>query len=85
MRRYPSSYASSFSFGPGPVSTALKALIAANVVVFLLTTFMPSLKPVLGLMPAHVFRDVWVWQLATYMFVHGGVFHILFNMLALLT
>ena len=28
MRRYPSSpYAASFSFGPGPVSTALKALI----------------------------------------------------------
>ena len=24
-----------------------------------------------------------VWQLATYMFLHGGVFHILFNMLAL--
>ena len=24
-----------------------------------------------------------VWQLVTYMFLHGGVFHILFNMLAL--
>jgi len=24
-----------------------------------------------------------VWQLATYMFLHGGIFHILFNMLAL--
>ena len=28
-------YASSFSFGPGPISTALKALIGANVVMFL--------------------------------------------------
>ena len=28
-------------------------------------------------------RYLWVWQLATYMFVHAGIFHILFNMLAL--
>ena len=26
---------------------------------------------------------LWIWQLATYMFLHGGMFHILFNMLAL--
>ena len=26
---------------------------------------------------------LWVWQLGTYMFLHGGLFHILFNMLAL--
>ena len=34
-------------------------------------------------MPALVLRQFWVWQLATYMFLHGGMFHILFNMLAL--
>ena len=28
-------------------------------------------------------EPVRVWQLVTYMFLHGGVFHILFNMLAL--
>jgi rhomboid family protein len=84
MRRYPSSpYAASFSFGPGPVSTALKALIGANVLVFVLTAFMPSLKVVLGLVPAYVVRQLFAWQLVTYMFVHGGIFHILFNMLAL--
>jgi membrane associated rhomboid family serine protease len=83
MRRYPSPYASSFSFGPGPVSTALKALIGANVVMFVATTFVPSLKPILGLVPAYVFRNAWLWQPATYMFLHAGVFHILFNMLAL--
>jgi membrane associated rhomboid family serine protease len=27
--------------------------------------------------------DLWVWQPVTYMFLHGGVFHLLFNMLAL--
>src|SRR5579862_7501995 len=83
MPRYPSAYASSFSFGPGPLSTALKALIGANVVVFLATTFAPALTLLLGLQPAEVVGKLYVWQLATYMFVHAGVFHILFNMLAL--
>src|SRR6266850_3364624 len=81
MRRYPSPYASSFSFGPGPVSTALKALIGVNVVMFVATTFVRSLVNQLGLVPARVVPEI--WRLATYMFVHGGVFHILFNMLAL--
>jgi hypothetical protein len=42
MRRSPSSYGSSFSFGPGPLSTALKAIIGANVVVFLAQAFIAS-------------------------------------------
>jgi len=83
MRRYPTRYASSFSFGPGPVSTALKALIGANVAMFVATTFVPSLVPTLGLVPAFVVHDFWLWQVATYMFLHGGIFHIVFNMLAL--
>jgi membrane associated rhomboid family serine protease len=83
MRRYPSPYASSFSFGPGPLSTALKALIGANVAMFLITTFVQSLVPYLGLVPTFVVHRFWLWQIATYMFLHGGLFHILFNMLAL--
>jgi rhomboid family protein len=83
MRRYPSTYASSFSFGPGPISTALKALIGVNVVMFVLTTFVQSLVPYLGLVPAFVLHQFWLWQIATYMFLHGGIFHIVFNMLAL--
>src|SRR5438045_1946854 len=87
MRRHPASpYTSSYSFGPGSVSTAIKALIGANVFLFLLT-IVPSLKFLLqvylGLTPAAVVGRVWLWQLATYMFVHGGLAHILFNMLAL--
>src|SRR4029453_11868288 len=83
MRRPSSPYASSFSFGPGPVSTTLKALIAANVVMFLVTTFAQSVVAYLGLVPTLVLHQFWVWQIATYMFLHGGIFHILFNMLAL--
>ena len=84
MRRASSPYGSSLSsFGPGPISSALKALIAANVAAFVITSLLPGLKGYLGLVPALVLHRFWVWQLATYMFLHGGIFHILFNMLAL--
>jgi membrane associated rhomboid family serine protease len=83
MRRPASPYSSSFSFGPGPLSTALKGLIGANVAMFVLTTFVPALIPVLGLIPSAVVHQFRIWQLASYMFLHGGLFHILFNMLAL--
>jgi membrane associated rhomboid family serine protease len=84
MRRYPSryGYGSSFSFGPGPLSTAIKALIIANVAVFFAQIFTSVLTELLGLHPTLVVRG-WLWQPVTYMFLHGGLFHILFNMLAL--
>jgi membrane associated rhomboid family serine protease len=83
MPRHSSPYASSLSFGPGPLSSAMKALILANVAMFLVTSFAPAVVPVLGLVPMYVLYKLWVWQVATYMFLHGGIFHILFNMLAL--
>ena len=83
MRRVSSPYASSFSFGPGPLSSAMKALIGANVLVFVAQALQPLLTGYFGLAPSNVVGNLWVWQLGTYMFLHGGLFHILFNMLAL--
>jgi membrane associated rhomboid family serine protease len=84
MRRPASIYGSSLSsFGPGPISTALKALIGANVAMFVLIAVAPALRDYLGLVPTLVLHQFWAWQLVTYMFLHAGIFHILFNMLAL--
>ncbi len=88
MRRASSPYGSSISFGPGPLSLALKVLIGANVAVFLGAWFLGDLlgltylPATMGLIPAKV-SALQVWRLATYMFLHGGVVHLLFNMLAL--
>jgi membrane associated rhomboid family serine protease len=84
MRRHaPTPYASSFSFGPGPISTTLKALIGANVVMFLVQELVPAVQVGLWLVPSDVIAHLQIWRLATYMFLHGGLFHLLFNMLAL--
>jgi membrane associated rhomboid family serine protease len=92
MRRNSSPYASSFSFGPGPISTALKALIGVNVAMFVVQVALPITTELFGLHPAWIIHarstivpehSLWVWQVATYMFLHGGIFHIVFNMLAL--
>src|SRR5262245_10976579 len=83
MSRYRSPYVSSYALGPGPLSTMMKALIGANVAVFLLVSIVRSLQVWLGLIPEAVVRGFYVWQLVTYMFVHAGVFHLLFNMLVL--
>ena len=80
--RYPST-AVSYSFGPGPLTSAIKMLIAVNVAAFLVSFFAPSITLFLGLRPADVFGEFRLWQPLTYMFLHGGIFHILFNMLVL--
>jgi membrane associated rhomboid family serine protease len=85
MRRYPSPYASSISFGPGPLTPAIKILIGVNAALFLAQHVIDGLTEALGLIPQQVLPNLHVWQLATYMFLHapGNIFHILFNMLAL--
>jgi membrane associated rhomboid family serine protease len=82
--RYPGLSDVAYSFGPGRLTPAVKAIMIANVAVFLVTFF--ARDPVinlLGLKPATLFGDFAIWQLATYMFVHASVSHIFFNMLTL--
>jgi membrane associated rhomboid family serine protease len=41
------------------------------------------LVPTLGLVPTAVLERFWLWQPVTYLFLHGGIFHWLFNMFIL--
>ena len=81
--RYPAASSFAYSFGPGPLTPAIKALIIANVAMFVLAFVVPSITLRLGLRPQDVFTGLAIWQPVTYLFLHGGIFHILFNMLAL--
>ena len=81
--RFPSSSTFAYSFGPGPLTPAIKALVAANVTAFILALIVPAITLRMGLRPADVVESLAIWQPITYMFLHGGIFHILFNMLAL--
>ncbi len=65
------------------MSFAVKVLIWTNIALFLAGWVMPSLNGYLGLVPAEVLYKYRLWQPVTYMFVHFGVWHILWNMLAL--
>ncbi len=77
------------SFG-GPTTRAVKMLIIANVAVFVLRFLVLyaggalfGFDALFGLVPVLITRHFFLWQFFTYMFVHGGVFHILINMLVL--
>jgi len=56
-------------------------LIALNVVIFIITIARPEIIYFLGLTP--VLLPQQPWTVISSMFVHGGLWHILFNMLAL--
>jgi membrane associated rhomboid family serine protease len=62
---------------------ATVTLIIINVAVFLLMYLAPRLLRYLALTPALVVQNQAYWQVVTYMFLHGGTWHLLFNMLAL--
>jgi len=83
MSRYASPSALSYSFGPGPVTPAVKWLIWANVGAFVISNIFPVLVLYFGLIPEAVIQRQWVWQPITYMFLHNGILHILFNMLGI--
>jgi membrane associated rhomboid family serine protease len=51
----------------------------AAAALFLLSTVWKEATLYLGLIPALVVREGWVWQLVTYMFVHANITHILLN------
>jgi membrane associated rhomboid family serine protease len=84
VARYPSG--TSYSFGPGGLTPAVKILIITNVALFVLNMIVGGVMTLrLGLSPQAVFEHGALWQPFTYMFLHStsGIGHILINMLSL--
>jgi membrane associated rhomboid family serine protease len=80
-----------YSFGP-PLTPMVKKLIIAISAVFVLTYIPTQISqsdifqlPLewLSLQPYFVIHRFYIWQLVTYLFLHGGWFHIIFNLFAL--
>lgn len=76
------------SFGP-PASRVVKQLIIFTSAAFVLT-YLPAVlfhwrfpPPLLGLRPFEVTRYFAIWQPVTYLFLHAGFFHLIFNLFAL--
>jgi len=76
------------SFGP-PLTWAVRQLIIATAAIFLLT-YLPSVIfrwslpfELFGLRPYDVTHRFFVWQPFTYLFLHAGFFHVIFNLFAL--
>lgn len=83
MPRYPRSHAVTYAFGPGPVTPAVKWIIWVNIAAFVAGLAFRQITDYLGLVPQDVIERRWLWQPITYMFLHAGFFHILFNMLGI--
>jgi len=68
----------------GGLTRAVKALLIANGIVYLLELIVGhKMIFALGLVPKWAWSRLFLWQFVTYMFLHGGFFHILINMYTL--
>tara|TARA_B100000029_G_C17601146_1_gene965795 strand:+ start:1554 stop:2381 length:828 start_codon:yes stop_codon:yes gene_type:complete len=75
-----------FSYKPTLFTDAIKILVSVNFGVFLLQTISGAESlffPLFGLVPKLVWSQFMLWQPFTYLFFHGGVWHVLINMFVL--
>ena len=75
-----------FSRNPLAVPSGVKLLIIINIAVFILMELSGQkniLFQMFGLVPLSVVQEYKLWQTFTYLFIHGGFIHILFNMFVL--
>jgi membrane associated rhomboid family serine protease len=81
-------YRFSFGYGLPPVIKNLMIVMGAVFVLQMVGFSIDdlvgySLEELFGLVPIAVWQKLRLWQLASYIFLHGDVSHILFNLLAL--
>jgi membrane associated rhomboid family serine protease len=71
------------SFGPAFTPPVIQYLIIANLAVFMAQFLMPYVDGMGALRPALFWQEGFFWQPFTYMWLHGGIGHILMNMFML--
>jgi len=70
-------------FGRG-ITDVVRKLIYANAVVFTIQFLLRgAFNDILGLVPHWTWSRFFIWQFATYLFLHGDIWHILINMFML--
>jgi len=75
-----------FSYKPALFTDAIKILVSVNFGIFLLQTIARTegiFFPLFGLVPKRVWSEFMLWQPFTYLFFHGGIWHVLINMFVL--
>ena len=75
-----------FSYKPALFTDAIKILVSVNFGIFLLQTVAKTeglFFPLFGLVPKMVWSEFMIWQPFTYLFFHGGIWHVLINMFVL--
>ena len=84
MPRNPNYSDMAYSFGPGPITPAVRILLYVNIGAYVVSLFFRLILDWFGLQPKDVVEKFRLWQPVTYMFLHArGPSHILFNMLIL--
>ena len=74
------------SYKPTLFTDAIKVLVTINFCIFLLQSIARAENlffPLFGLVPKLVWSELMLWQPFTYMFFHGGIWHVLINMFVL--
>ena len=84
---YRPGYTREYGLFAQPLTPAVRALLIANLCVFIIRIMVQRQAPgafdILFGLSEDIYKNGFFWQIFTYMFLHAGIIHILFNMLIL--